>query len=156
MKPEQPSTDIDRRAFLVGGMGLAVASFLPLSTKAAPADMQAAVKELFGDRPLQEGGVTITIPPIAENGYSVPLMIDVDSPMTPEDYVKKIAVFSPRNPIPNLVQFTLGPRTGLARVSTRIRLAGTQKILVVAEMSDGTLKSAAAETMVTVAACIIG
>jgi len=64
MKPEQPSTDIDRRAFLVGGMGLAVASFLPLSTKAAPADMQAAVKELFGDRPLQEGGVTITIHPL--------------------------------------------------------------------------------------------
>lgn len=156
MVGRESTPGLDRRRFLTGGTGLALVSLLPLSASATPEKMQAAVTELFGDRPITEGGVTIKIPPLAENGYSVPLTIDVDSPMTDADHVKRIAVFSPRNPLPNLVQFTLGPRAGLARVATRVRLAGTQEILVVAEMSDSTLKSASARTMVTLAACVLG
>ncbi|MDX1580832.1 MAG: thiosulfate oxidation carrier protein SoxY [Alphaproteobacteria bacterium] len=147
---------LSRRRFLSLGAGCALVSLLPVSALATEEEMESAVKELFGDRPLEKGGVSIDIPPLAENGYSVPLTIDVDSPMTEADHVTRIAVFSPRNPLPEIIQFKLGPRAGLARVSTRIRLAGSQTILVVAEMSDGTLRSASAETMVTVAACVIG
>ena len=156
MKTEDKTGQFNRRTLLAGSIGCMVASLLPIRAFAEPEDMQAAVQEMFGDRPIVPGGVDLDIPPIAENGYSVPLTIDVDSPMTEDNHVRRIAVFSPRNPIANLIQFSLGPRAGLARVSTRIRLAGTQEILVVAEMSDGTLRSASARTLVTIAACIIG
>lgn len=151
LKPE----GISRRRVLAAGAGGVLISLAPISVFAAPEDMQAAVKEMFGERGMSEGGVSVTLPPISENGYSVPLSVHVDSPMTQADHVRRIAVFSPRNPLPDIVRFELGPRAGRASVSTRIRLSGTQKLLVVAEMSDGTLRAGAAETMVTLAACIL-
>lgn len=144
-----------RRGVLLGGVGCLIAVLVPVGSLAAPADMQAAIAGLFGDRPLRQGGISLTIPPLAENGNSVPLAIAVDSPMTEADHVRRIAVFSPLNPLPNIIQFELGPRAGKASVSTRIRLSRTQDILVVAELSDGTLRSASAGIMVTVGACII-
>ena len=155
MSTQEPNQPLDRRRFLAGSAGVALVSLLPVSALATETDLQAAVNELFGDKPIAEGGVAAKLPPLAENGYSVPLSIEVDSPMTETEHVRRIAVFSPRNPIPNLIQFTLGPRAGLAKVSTRVRLAGTQALLVVAEMSDGTLRSAAPKTMVTLAACVL-
>ena len=107
-------------------------------------------------RPVPADTFQAWIPPLAENGNSVPLSISVDSPMTETDHVRRIAVFSPLNPLPDIIQFELGPRAGRASVSTRIRLARTQDILVVAELSDGTLRSASASIMVTVGACIVG
>ncbi|MEO0981326.1 MAG: SoxY-related AACIE arm protein [Pseudomonadota bacterium] len=146
---------IDRRALLKTGAGALFISSIPIPASAAPEDMQAAVKETFGDGPIQEGRVALSIPPISENGFSVPIEIEVDSPMTEADHVRRIAVFSPRNPVSTLINFELGPRAGRAHVSTRIRLAGTQAVLVVAEMSDGSLWSGAAETVVTLAACVV-
>ncbi len=146
---------IDRRALLRAGSSAVIVSVLPIPASAAPEDMQAAVVELFGSRPIQDGRVRVDIPPISENGFSVPITIDVESPMSEADHVRRIAVFSPRNPVPSLIQFELGPRAGRAKISTRIRLAGTQSLLVVAEMSDGSLWSGAADTVVTLAACVI-
>lgn len=146
---------ISRRRVLASGAGGVLVSMLPISALAAPEDLQAAVKELFGDRGMSQGGVFVKLPPIAENGFSVPISVDVDSPMTEANHVRRIAIFSPRNPLPNVIRFELGPRAGRASISTRIRLSGTQKVLVIAEMSDGTLRSAAAETLVTLAACIL-
>lgn len=144
-----------RRGVLLGGAGCLIVALVPLSALAAETDMQAAITGLFGDRPLREGGISLTIPPLAENGNSVPLSIMVDSPMTEADHVRRIAVFSPLNPLPDIIQFELGPRAGKASVSARIRLARTQDIMVVAELSDGTLRSATAGIIVTVGACII-
>jgi len=93
---------------------------------------------------------------LAENGNSVPLKISVASPMSPADHVKMLYVFSEQNPISNVVRFHLGPRSGVARVQTSIRLAGTQRITVVAQMSDGTLWSGGANVVVTQAACFDG
>lgn len=150
---------ISRRRILTGGASCVLISMLPISVLAEPEDMQAAVRDMFGDRPLSdsmsEGGLSVALPPIAENGFSVPISVDIDSPMTEANHVRRIAIFSPRNPLPNVICFELGPRAGRASVSTRIRLSGTQKVLVIAEMSDGTLRSAAAETLVTLAACIL-
>lgn len=119
------------------------------------AQLQAAKLKLFGSRPVTEGRVTIDMPPIAENGFSVPIRIRVASPMTEADHVRSITILSPRNPVAELVQFELGPRAGIADVSTRIRLAGTQSLQTIAEMSDGSLWSASQETVVTLAACVV-
>ena len=83
------------------------------------------------------------MPPLVENGNTVPMTVSVDSPMTAGDYVKSIHVFNEKNPQPNVGNFYLGPRAGRAQVSTRIRLADTQKVMAIAQMSDGSFWSAA-------------
>ena len=85
----------------------------------------------------------IELPELAENGNSVPLKLTVESPMTAADHVKAIYVFSEKNPVSNVVRFHLGPRSGVARVQTSIRLAATQRITAIARMSDGSLWSGA-------------
>lgn len=145
----------DRRTLLRMGAGTALVAVTPLPAFATPDDMRQAQIALFGDTPIKTGRVNLKLPTIAENGFSVSLNVQVDSPMSADDYVRQIAVFSSRNPISELARFELGPRAGKAEVSTRIRLSGTQTVNAVAEMSDGTLWSGSAETVVTLAACVI-
>lgn len=142
-----------RRAFLIAS---GAAAFFTGPALAEPEDADKAVRDLFGSRKIQEGRVTVKLPPIAENGNSVQLTVTVDSPMTDKDHVRRIAIISPRNPIPEIAQFRLSPDSGRAEVSTRVRLAGTQSLRVIAEMNDGSLWAGRASTYVTLAACIIG
>ncbi|WP_293617981.1 thiosulfate oxidation carrier protein SoxY [Ponticaulis sp.] len=128
---------------------------IPRVAAATEDEMNEAIRGMFGDRVITEGRVNVDLPPIAENGFSVPIDISVDSPMTEDDYVKQIVVLSPRNPLPVLAQYHLTPMSGRADVSARIRLGGTQSIRVIAEMNDGTLWSGAKQTLVTLAACVI-
>ncbi len=146
---------LSRRRILQTGAGMALITATPVTSFAAPDDVARVQAELFGSAPIREGRVMLSLPPISENGYSVPISIDVDSPMTEDDHVKRIALFAPRNPLPHVASFHLGPLAGKASVSTRIRLGGTQPVQAVAEMSDGSLWSGSAETMVTLAACVI-
>ena len=154
MPSDTPHSHGRRRFLKLGSSGLAVA-LIPVSAFAETDDMLAAQAELFGDRPVQKGRVLVDLPPIAENGFSVPINIQVDSPMTEDDYVRQIVILSPRNPLPILAQYHLSPRNGIAAVSARIRLGGTQSIRVIAEMNDGTLWSGEKETLVTLAACVV-
>lgn len=149
------SRPLSRRAVIAGGAGLGALALIRHPAAASPEDVLAAQRALFGDREIQTGRVTVTLPPIAENGFSVPFEVDVDSPMTEDDHVVQIAVFAPRNPLPDVARFHLGPRAGRARVATRIRMGGSQAITAVAEMSDGTLWAGSAETVVTLAACVV-
>ncbi len=139
--------------------GLAVAAIAAPIARARAIEMpektRAAILELFGDRPLEEARVTITMPPIAENGFSVPVAVDVDSPMSEADHVRRIALVAERNPIATLFQCHLGPRAGRASVATRVRLAGTQTIRAIAETNDGRLWVAGTEVVVTLAACVV-
>jgi len=96
----------------------------------------------------------LDIPPLVENGNSVPLALTVESPMTADDYVKTIAVFNEKNPQPNIATFHLSPRSGRAYVSTRIRLGDSQTIMAVAQMSDGSFWSGSADLVVTLPACV--
>ena len=96
------------------------------------------------------------MPPLIENGNTVPLTVTVESPMTAADHVKAIHVFNEKNPQPNVVSVHLGPRAGKASISTRIRLANSQKVIAVAELSDGSFWSDEAEVVVTLAACLEG
>ena len=152
---DKPLFNATRRQFLTAGGGAVLISSLPLSALADEADLLRVRTDLFGDRPIQEGRVTVKLPPIAENGHSVPLSVNVDSPMTDDDYVKQIAILSPRNTLPLIGQFHLTPFSGKAQVSTRIRMSGTQAIQAVAEMSDGSLWAGSTETVVTLAACVV-
>ncbi len=153
--PTERTNKLSRRALLAAGSGAVTIAMWPLKSFAAQQDMDAARQELFGDRPVKEGRVTLKMPPIAENGNSVPLSVEVDSPMTEADHVRRIVILSPRNPLPLIAEFEFSPRSGRAAAATRIRLGGTQRIIAIAEMNDGTLWSGGVETMVTLAACVV-
>jgi sulfur-oxidizing protein SoxY len=96
------------------------------------------------------------LPPLAESGNSVPLKVQVESSMTPEDHVKSIHLFAEKNPRPVIARFHLNPRCGRAEVHTRIRLAGSQQVVAVAVMSNGSCWMGMTEVIVTAAACIEG
>jgi sulfur-oxidizing protein SoxY len=120
---------------------------------ATPDEMRAAMHAALGDQPLQLGRISLDIPALVENGSSVPLGIVVDSPMTVQDHVTDIYVFSPENPLANISRFKVGPRCGIAEVKTTIRLATTQLVHVVAVMNDRSRWLATEEVEVTTAAC---
>ncbi len=153
----EPGTS--RREFLkvtvgaAAGLGLgAVITVTPAS--ATPAEMQEAVRSVIGSARVTPGKVKLELPPLIENGNAVPLTITVDSPMTDAQHVRAVHVFTEKNPQPYVVSFHLGPRAGRARVSTRMRLADSQTVLAICELSDGSFWSDSAGIVVTLAACL--
>jgi sulfur-oxidizing protein SoxY len=122
--------------------------------QATPEMMQEAVRKVIGEAPVKKGKVKLDLPPLVENGNSVPCTVSVDSPMTATDYVKAIHVFNEKNPQPYVISVQLGPRAGRADFSTRIRLADSQTVTAIAELSDGTCWSDDIYVIVTLAACI--
>ena len=103
---------------------------------------------------ISPGRVTLDLPPLIENGNAVPLTVDVASPMTGADHVRASHVFTQKNPQPNVASFHLGPRAGRAKVATRVRLADSQTVVAICELSDGSFWSAGADIVVTLAACL--
>lgn len=148
---------LDRRHVLAGAAGLVLLP-VPLSAaRATPETMAAAVQDMTGGTAkITAGRVTIEAPRLAENGNSVQVIVKADSPMTQADHVKTITVFSEKNPIATVARFHLGPRAGVAKVATSIRLAATQRVLAIATMSDGSHWSGETEVVVTLAACLDG
>jgi sulfur-oxidizing protein SoxY len=123
---------------------------------ATPDTMRAAIRKIIGEAPLRKGKVQLDLPPLIENGNTVPMTVSVESPMAQADHVKAIHVFNEKNPQPNILSVRLGPRAGKAAVSSRIRLADTQTVIAIAEMSDGSFWSDEADVVVTLAACVEG
>jgi sulfur-oxidizing protein SoxY len=121
---------------------------------ASPEIVQQAIRQRIGDREPQPGGMTLTLPKIAETGNSVPLTVTVESSMSTEDHVLRIHLFVPGNPEPVASTYHLGVRAGRAQISTQIRLARTQTVLALADMSDGSVRSDAASIVVTLGACV--
>ena len=150
-----------RRRFLIDTAALAGAAgiWLPLANghaSATPASMRAAIRKVVGEAPVTKGRLKIDLPPLIENGNAVSLTVAVESPMTVEDHVKAIHVFTEKNPQPNVISVQLGPRAGRATFSSRIRLADSQKVIAIAQMSDGSFWSDEIEVIVTLAACLEG
>ncbi len=143
-----------REALIVGGLAVAGAVAPAPAAASVPGQMEDAIRQVIGEAEVRKGKVTLELPPLVENGNTVPMTVTVDSPMTKADHVKAIHVFNEKNPQPNVVSMQLGPRAGKAVVSTRIRLAGTQRLTAIAEMSDGTYWSDTQEVIVTLAACL--
>jgi sulfur-oxidizing protein SoxY len=151
------SESSSRRQFLGLAGSAAVMGAVPLITlrpsEATPATLASAIRNVVGAAEVQTGRVKIDVPPLVENGNTVPMTVTVTSPMTAEDHVKSIHVFNEKNPQPNIGNFYLGPRAGRAQISTRIRLADSQKIVAIAQLSDGSFWSVSADVVVTLAAC---
>ena len=142
-----------RRRFLAGTLGAAALARLPAARAQSPEYTQAFAK-LAAGASARAGRVTLEIPRLADNGNSVPLRVRVDSPMTAADHVTTITLLSQRNPRPVMATFHFGPRAGHAEVVTRVRLNGSQQVVAIARMSDGSLWSAEAPVEVTESACL--
>jgi sulfur-oxidizing protein SoxY len=155
METSRTMSDTTRRDVLIGTLaGGLVATLRITHAQATPDAMRSAVRQFVGSAQVRKGRVELDVPPLVENGNTVSLVVSVDSPMTPTDYVKSIRVFNEKNPQPNVINVHLGPRAGKAKIATRFRLADTQTITAIAELSDGTFWSASAEMIVTMAACV--
>lgn len=123
---------------------------------ATPESMSAAISAFTGNKLPKEGKLTFDIAKLIDNGNAVPITVRVDSPMTEQDHVTDIAIFNEKNPLPEVAKFTLGPRAGKAEVSTRIRLATSQKLTAIARLNDGSYWQQTVDVIVTLAACIEG
>lgn len=151
--PRRPR--ISRRQAIALAAGAASALALR-PAGATPEALRAAIRDLVGEASPRDGRIALDAPPLVENGNAVPITVTVESPMTETDFVRSIALFNEKNPLPQVARFYLSPRSGRAVVSTRIRLADSQRIVAVAEMSDGSFWQAGAEVIVTLAACVEG
>lgn len=135
----------------------AVAAFASLlGSRLAFADEKAVaaeIRKLYGDKAMAEGKIKLDVPEIAENGLVVPVNVEIDSPMTDADYVKAVHIYADGNPQPGIVTYHFTPACGKASAATRMRLAQTQNIVCVAEMSNGALHMAKANIKVTIGGC---
>jgi sulfur-oxidizing protein SoxY len=143
---------------IVGGTLLPLApsvfSQLPTTTR-PPLDVLVPVlKDITRGAPVRESRVKLEIPHLAENGHLVPLTVSVESPMTAADYVSTLYLLSEKNPRPIIAIIGMAPGTGRAALTTRIRLAGAQHVVALAQMSDGSFWGAAADVIVTETACL--
>jgi len=127
--------------------------FIPSIALAKKEEADEAIQKITGGAKIQEGRVTLTIPPLVENGNLVVLKVSVDSPMTASDYVKVIHVIAEGNPLPNIFTAYLTPRSGTANITTRVRLADSQRVWAIVQMSNGSFWQGSAETLVTLSAC---
>ncbi|MBL8525325.1 MAG: SoxY-related AACIE arm protein [Betaproteobacteria bacterium] len=121
---------------------------------AAEGDLAGAIRTWTGGAATKEGRVKLDIAELVDNGNAVPITVTVDSPMTAANHVTAIALFNEKNPQRDIARFQLGPRAGKAQVSTRIRLATTQRLVAVAKMNDGSFWTHNVDVIVTLAACI--
>ena len=146
-----------RRRFLGLASSAVVLGAVPIVTvrpaEATPAMLAAAIRNVVGEAVVRTGKIKLDIPPLVENGNTVPMTVSVSSPMTPDDFVRSIHVFNEKNPQPNIGNYYLGPLAGRAQISTRIRLADSQKVVAIARLSDGSFWSATVDVVVTLAAC---
>lgn len=141
---------------LAAGATMVAAGGVVLNTSSAHADakmVDEAVMKLIGETKPVDGKITLDLPQIAENGNTVPIGVSVDSPMTADNYVKAVHLFADGNPTPGVASLFFTPMSGKAEASTRMRMAGTQNVIAVAEMSDGKVFRASQEVKVTIGGC---
>ncbi len=132
---------LGRRGFLSLSSKAALAGlaaiFIPGYVKATPSAVKESIALLTGNAELERGLVTVSMPKIYRQPEFVPIKVTVESPMTPDDYVKAIHLFAERNPEPAVASFSFTPECGRAEVVTRVRLMESQIVVAVAELSDG-------------------
>ncbi len=151
---EQTLPGVTRRHLLVVMGAAAATAGLPAHRTMADAGaIDEAIKKKIGAATPRAGRITLDLPQIAENGNTVPLGVAVDSPMSEQDHVKSVHIFAEGNPLPNVASFHFTPANGVARASTRMRLAKTQNVVAVAHMSDGSVYRETVEVKVTIGGC---
>ncbi|MFN4056894.1 MAG: thiosulfate oxidation carrier protein SoxY [Roseinatronobacter sp.] len=133
-----------RRETMALGLGAATFTMIPAIASASALDD--AINAFTGGAAVSEGGVMITAPEIAENGNTVPVVIEAAGAVA-------LLVLASKNPTPGVATFNFGEGAGSSRASTRIRLGGTQDVVAVAKMADGSFQKAAVEVKVTIGGC---
>jgi sulfur-oxidizing protein SoxY len=145
---------LGRREFVIGGTAAMTATALAIgNTVAQAANWEETLTKILGGAKPAEGKLTMDLPEIAENGNTVPFTITADSPMTEKDYVKAIHVISTGNPQPGIATFRFTPLSGKASAASRMRLAKTQDVIALAELSDGKFVQAKRSVKVTIGGC---
>ena len=145
-----------RDVLALAGTGVVAVAGISLFAGEARADAAAAAKEIkakIGGKATKSGRITLEVPQIAENGNTVPIAIEVESPMTGSDYVKALHIYADKNPAPFVATFRFTPESGKARVSTRMRMIKSQNVIAVAEMSDGSVYMSKKAVKVTIGGC---
>ncbi|MBU6273222.1 MAG: sulfur oxidation protein SoxY [Betaproteobacteria bacterium] len=142
-----------RRQALIGLGGLAI-GLRSLPAQATPQAMQALIEGFTRGRAPQARGITLSVPEIVENGNTVPVSVRVESAMSGADRVRRVAVFSERNPAPDVLVGHFGPAAALAQLSFRMRMADSQALVALAEMADGEVRIARVAVVVALAACL--
>ncbi|MCE7506271.1 SoxY-related AACIE arm protein [Polynucleobacter sp. IMCC30063] len=136
---------------------LGIVGLIPVQqAHATPEEASAAINSIIGANTAKEGRVQLELASLIENGNLVVIKIRVDSPMTANDYVKAIHLVAGKNPLPNIISAYFTPLSGTANFTTRIRLADTQRVWAIAQMSDGSFYQTYADTLVTSSACSEG
>jgi len=138
----------------MGTVAIAGSSLFARASQATRAEAMAAIKERIGDKePKSSSKIELDVPEIAENGSTVPMGVKVDSPMTNADHVKAVHVMATKNPDPEIITFKFTPKSGRAEAQTRMRLAETQNVMAVAELSDGATIMTQKKVKVTIGGC---
>lgn len=148
---------VDRRDFVLGTSAAAMLAFLFGSDRGLaqdkPPGLEDALKKVMGDAKPGEGKIVLDLPEIAENGNTVPFTLSVESPMTEQQYVKAMHLFASENPQPGVATFHFTPASGKAMVASRMRLARSQDVVAVAELSDGKFLMGKRTVKVTIGGC---
>ena len=116
-------------------------------------EVEAAIKSIVGDAEITQGALTLIIPQIAENGFSVPVSVTVESAMTKDSYVESVTIFAEENPNPEAITFNFTENSGEVFAATRMRLASTQNVVAVAKLNDGTVFTDSRYVEVTIGGC---
>ena len=143
-----------RRRHLLGASAALIGTVFVRPLMAAPGTLDAAIAEFARGAKVNAGKVKFEIAELIDNGNAVPITVSVESPMTDASHVVAIAVFNEKNPQREVIKTKLTPLAGRAQISTRIRLATSQKLTAIAELNDGTFYAQTVEVVVTLAACI--
>jgi sulfur-oxidizing protein SoxY len=143
-----------RRRILQAGAALAVQVLVRPAFAEEANTLAPVIAQFAAGQVVRPGRVKLEIATLVDNGNVVPMRVTVESPMSAADHVREIAVFNEKNPQRDVARFTLSPRSGRADVSTRIRLATSQKLVALARMSDGSIWSDTVDVIVVLAACI--
>lgn len=141
-----------RQALSIGGCAV-LAAGLGIKPAFAANDYQEVIDKFTGGKAAKDGKISLDLPEIAENGNTVPLTVSVESPMTKDEYVKRLIVVADGNPRAAVATFHFSPSSGVAEASTRMRLAKTQNVIAVAEMSDGSFYTGKKQVKVTIGGC---
>ena len=135
-------------------LGAGAAALVCRPARATPEAMQSAIANFTGGAVVRDGRVKLDISPLVENGNTVPVTLSV--PGLEPNAVRRMALFTERNPQPEVAVFTLGPLAGRAQVATRLRLATSQTVVALAQLADGSVWQHRVDVVVTLAACVEG
>ena len=153
--PERPDL-LTRRVAIAAAATVALAPAAASGQAASAETFAAAERAILAGREPAAAGLSIEMPQLSENGNAVDIAVRIDSPMSAEDHVARIHILAEKNPFPRIATFHIGPQAGRADVATRIRLAETQTIVVLAETSRGVVHRGSREVIVILGACVDG